>query len=197
MDSPAQPPPGRQSAEELFRSHARFVAGFVHRLGVDRGAIDDVVQDIFLTVHRRGGYEPGAAKPTTWLAEIAVRVVSTHKRGTRRRRVVPDEDALGAAVSEGKTPLEAAEQRAALARVDEALGVLDLDKRAVFVLFEIEGEPCDAIAASFGVPVGTVHSRLFAARKAFMEAYARLEKNPPHRLLTGKEKSEVTGERRS
>ncbi len=167
---------GRLSAAGLFRAHAAFVASFVLRLGVEREAVDDVVQDVFLTVHRRGGYEAGAARPTTWLAEIALRVVSTHKRGERRRRTVPDEDALLAAVSGERTPLEAAEQRAALTRVDQALASLDTDRRAVFILYELEGESCEAIAAGFAIPVGTVHSRLHTARRAFLEAYARLER---------------------
>jgi RNA polymerase sigma-70 factor (ECF subfamily) len=172
---------GRLSVEALFRAHAAFVAGFVLRLGAPGEAVDDIVQEVFLTVHRRGGYEPGRARPTTWLAEIALRVVSTHKRSERRRRTVADEDALLAAVSGDRTPLEAAEQRAALARVDQALGCLDMDRRAIFILYEIEGEPCEAIAAAFDIPVGTVHSRLHAARRAFLEAYGRMERAGPRR----------------
>jgi RNA polymerase sigma-70 factor, ECF subfamily len=174
------PSPGRLSAEDLFRAHAAFVASFVVRLGVDRTAVDDVVQEVFLTVHRRGGYEVGPARPTTWLAEIAIRVVSTHKRSERRRRTVPDEDVLLAAVSRERTPLEAVEQRAALARMDQALAALDVNRRAVFILYELEGESCDAIAAGFGVPVGTVHSRLFAARRELIAAYERLERTGAH-----------------
>ena len=56
---------------------AAFVAAFVMRLGVTKEAVDDVVQEVFLTAHRLGGHTTGAAKPTTWLAEIALRIVST------------------------------------------------------------------------------------------------------------------------
>lgn len=171
----------RISAEALFRAHAGFVAGFVKRLGVAHEEVDDVVQEVFLTAHRRGGFEPGPAKPTTWLAEIAVRVVSTHRRTLTRRRTSADEGALDAAVSPRATPLETAMQRAALARVEKALASLDVDRRAVFILFELDGEPCEAIAAGLRIPVGTVHSRLSSARKIFFEAYARLEKATPVR----------------
>ena len=106
-------------------------------------------------------------------------MVSTHARGERRRRTVPDEGALLAAVSTASTPLEAAEQRAALSRVDQALATLDLNLRAVFILYEIEEQPCDAIAAGLAIPVGTVYSRLSAARRAFLDAYARLERGSP------------------
>jgi RNA polymerase sigma-70 factor (ECF subfamily) len=181
VESDGAPAGGRISAEALFRAHAAFVAGFVVRLGVAREEVDDVVQDVFLIAHRRGGFVPGAARPTTWLAEIAVRTVSTHRRTERRRRTSSDDDALDAAVATTRSPLEIAEARAALARVNRALDALDLDRRAVFVLFELEGESCDAIAAGLGIPVGTVHSRLHAARKAFQEAHARLERAVPRR----------------
>lgn len=165
------------SAEELFRRHARFIAGFVLRLGVAREEIDDVVQEVFLTAHKKGGYAPGPARPTTWLAEIALRVVSTHRRTQRRRRVAPDETAIERAVATGTTPFEAAACAEALARVQSALEGIDVDRRAVFVLYEIEGESCDAIAHGLQIPLGTVYSRLHAARREFQKAYRRI--SPP------------------
>ncbi|MBC8072980.1 MAG: hypothetical protein IAG13_31950, partial [Deltaproteobacteria bacterium] len=69
-----------QSATELFREHATFIARFVVRYGVDVADVDDVVQEVFLIAHAHGGYRPGPAKPTSWLAAIAVRVASSHRR---------------------------------------------------------------------------------------------------------------------
>jgi RNA polymerase sigma-70 factor (ECF subfamily) len=66
------------------------------------------------------------------------------------------------------------EGRAALRRVQQVLDTLTLEERATFVLYEIEGLSCDAIAAAFEIPVGTVYSRLHNARKRFIEAHARL-----------------------
>lgn len=143
------------------------------RLGLPRTEIDDAVQEVFLVAHRRGGYQPGPARPTTWLAEIALRVASTTKRSQRRRRAEPDEDAVGRAPSEANSPFDAAANAQALRRVQQALDSLDLDRRAVFVLFELEGEPCDTIAAGLGIPVGTVYSRLHAARRDFQRTYER------------------------
>lgn len=167
-------PSGPLSAEALFRRHASFVAGFVFRLGVAREEIDDVVQEVFLTAHRKGGYSLGPAKPTSWLAEIALRVVSTHKRTARRRRLDPNEAALDAAIAPDGTPFDAAARAQALARVQSALDTIDVDRRAVFILYEIEGESCDSIASGLGIPLGTVYSRLHAARKEFQRAHERL-----------------------
>lgn len=73
-----------------------------------------------------------------------------------------------------RSPGEQAETAEALRRVQQALEVLDEAKRAVFILFELEGESCEAIAAGLNIPVGTVYSRLHKARKLFMEVHGRL-----------------------
>jgi RNA polymerase sigma-70 factor (ECF subfamily) len=171
----------RIGAEELFRRHAPFVAGFLAKLGVRPQEIEDVVQEVFLVAHRRGGYAEGSARPTTWLAEIALLVVKTRRRTARRRPEEPGEVDAGESAVAPSGPFEAVERAEARARVERALAALDLDHRAVFVLFELDGEPCDAIAASLGVPVGTVYSRLHKARQRFRDAYERLGRDPSPR----------------
>lgn len=163
-------------AGALFRDHAAFVAGFLVRLGAARSELDDLVQEIFLVAHRRGGYLPGAARATTWLAEIAVRVLSTARRTKRRRPEAPDDDAIALLGAPTAGPDERAETAQSLARVQRALDSLPMERRVLFVLFEIEGESCDAIAAGLGIPLKTVYSRLHTARREFAEAYERLER---------------------
>lgn len=160
-------------AAALFRAHAGFVATFAARLGVPRGDIDDVVQETFLVAHRRGGYTSGDARPTTWLAEIALRVWSTLRR-SRRRKATHADDAALALVPAADDVFEKAAATEALSRVERALSALDLDHRAVLVLFELHGEPCESIAAGLGVPLGTVHSRLHNGRRKFHRAYEAL-----------------------
>jgi len=57
-----------------------------------------------------------------------------------------------------------------IACVQEALDTLDNDKRAVFVLVEIEGESCVSVAAGLDIPLNTVYSRLRAARERFCKS---------------------------
>ena len=166
--------PAHLDAARLFRDHAQFVANFVMRLGMRREEVDDVVQEVFLVAHRRGGFIPGVARPTTWLAEIALRVCSSTRRRQRRSREEPDVQAVADAVASTRGPGEQAETAESLRRVQQALETLDEAKRAVFILFELDGESCEAIAAGLAIPVGTVYSRLHKARKLFMEAHARL-----------------------
>lgn len=162
-------------AGELFRAHARYVADFLARIGVASSDVDDLVQEVFLVVHRKGGFVRAEAKPTTFLAAIAVRVASTARRTRARRRLSDEPGLVESMPAHGPSPHESADVREALARVATALDALDLDKRAVFVLFEIMGEPCDEIARALEIPLGTVHSRLHAARAAFQKAHERLE----------------------
>lgn len=178
MDEPV-PEPANLDASELFRRHAGFVAGFVRHLGIPAADCADLVQDVFLIVHRKGGYVVGSARPTTWLANIALgEVRNLRRKRSRRRAVAPDSSAVERAVApagagdpEGHTA-----RRRQLELVSEALDELDEDKRIVFILYEIEGESCDSIAAGLGIPTGTVYSRLHAARHGFRATFARLAK---------------------
>src|SRR5262249_46123913 len=83
--------------------------------------------------------------------------------------------AHGAAGDAGlaQNPEDAAAAREARARLDAMLDELDLEKRAVFAMFEVGEMSCDEIAAVVGVPVGTVYSRLHAARKGLAKVLAR------------------------
>lgn len=164
-------------AEALYRAHATFVARFLMRIGAPGSDVPDLVQEVFLVAHRRGGFTMGRAKPTTWLAEIAFRVASDRRRKTQRRLEDSNAEvvALAPAVAASGSPGQKAEARQALARVQHVLDTLTPQKRAVFVLYELEGQSCDAIAAALGVPVGTVYSRLHSARREFSKGHAALE----------------------
>jgi len=172
--SQTRSPDGRMDVDALFRAYAPFVAAFLARLGIPASDVDDRVQEVFIVAHRKGGYRPGEGHPRTWLGAIAVRVASTARRSQARRREDAS-DTLGGLSAAGATPIDALEHRRSLQRVQDALDSLDVEHRAAFVLYELEGESCDAIAASFGVPVGTIYSRLHHARRRFKQVYEAAE----------------------
>jgi RNA polymerase sigma-70 factor (ECF subfamily) len=165
-------------AEALYRAHSEFVARFLLKLGASGQDVPDLLQEVFLVAHRRGGFVMGAAKPTTWLAEIAFRVASDRRKKTKRKPEDADTDAIALLPAGSATPSEAAEARQGLDRVQRALDALSSDKRVVFVLFELEGESCDSIAKGLGIPVGTVYSRLHAARREFARVHQQLAAEP-------------------
>jgi RNA polymerase sigma-70 factor (ECF subfamily) len=97
------------NAEALFREYATFVALFLTRLGARQHDLDDLVQEVFLVAHLRGGYVAASARPTTWLAEIALRILQNSRRAGRRSRLESDDMAVAAAVEAGVGPDERAE----------------------------------------------------------------------------------------
>jgi RNA polymerase sigma-70 factor (ECF subfamily) len=143
------------------------------RLGVSSGAVDDVVQDAFVVVHRRLSEFEGRSSVKTWVFGILLRVVSDHRRTLRRKgghAELPHEDVL---VSQGSLPTDALEARQAASLLHALLDELDDDKRTVFVLAELEELAAPEIAEALSIPVNTVYSRLRAAREAFERALAR------------------------
>ena len=65
---------------------------------------------------------------------------------------------------------------AALERLEQLFVKLSPERRATFVLFEIEGMTCEEIAELTAVPLGTVYSRLHLARKQVEGAAERLRR---------------------
>lgn len=165
--------PTRISAEALFREHASYVATFAHRLGIPRDDVHDLVQEVFLVAHRKGGYELGPARPRTWLCAIAVRLA--RKAHRLRVRLDPsDTPRIELAHGDARDPSQQLETRRNLEQVQRALESLDLDHRAAFILYEVERESCEDIAVALEVPIGTVYSRLHHARKKFLAAHDSL-----------------------
>ncbi|HEY5147774.1 MAG TPA: sigma-70 family RNA polymerase sigma factor [Polyangiaceae bacterium] len=171
------------SAEALFRQHAPFVARFLFRLGVPPDAIDDAVQEVFLVVHRQGGYRPGPARPTSYLANLSLHAASAHRRSERRRRDRESDAPLEDVAAASGGPVEVLETNESLRRVEGLLARLEPELRTTLILAEMEGESCASIAAAMRIPVGTVYWRLHQARKKFQKALQALEAARPRREL--------------
>lgn len=162
---------GHLDSAELFRRYATFVANFLGRMGVPRTDLDDLVQEVFLVAHRNGGYSPGPAKPTTYLASIAFRAATTHRRKGKTRSFVRSAEEVVVHAGDSRfSPERDADHKRQLALLDRALSALDPDKRVVFVMAELHGESVVTIAEGLGIPVDTAYSRLRAARRMFREA---------------------------
>lgn len=156
--------------EEVYREHVRFVWRQVRRLGVAEADVEDVCQLVFEVVHRQLPTFRGDAKVTTWLFAIVMRVVSDHRRSAyQRRRVAPDREIE---IEVGPDQELALERRQARDLLDQLLAELDDDKRAAFVLVEMEHVPVKEVAEILGSPVQTIYSRVRAARTE-LEAAAR------------------------
>lgn len=158
----------------VHQAQADFVWRSLQRLGVRPADLEDVFQEVFIVVHKRLHTFDGSAALTTWLFGICLRVAAGHRRRAWFRREVPTDDAsMPAPDTHGKSPEDALAAAQAQRAVRRALDEMDLEKRAVFVMFELDEMPSEEIASVLGVPVGTVWSRLSSARKQFEKIVAR------------------------
>jgi len=164
MNAPLQPAtPG--PIGELFSEHGDFVFRTLQYLGVPGSSLDDGLQDVFVTAHRKWGTFEGRSTPRTWLYGIARRVAFRYRRkdeNHRRRFVLTERVVEGVDV-----PFEQANARRS---VQALLEGLDEDKRAAFVLVEVEGFTAAEAAELLEIPLGTVYSRVRAAWGRLREA---------------------------
>lgn len=158
---------------DVFDAHASYVAASLARLGVPEADRDDLVSEVFVRVHRELDRYDEARPIRPWLFAFAARVASDHRRLARHRReVLGDETEPASTAPAPDRALESSEARRIVAR---ALDVLDPDKRAVFVLHDLDETPIPEIARALGIAEGTAYSRLRAARAEFTAAVRRAQ----------------------
>ncbi len=153
------------------------------RMGVPEADLPDALQEALLVVHRRLDSFQDQCLLTTWLFGICLRVAATVRRTHRRRR----EQALdlheqSAALTDSRHPEQNALLGDARRQLEWGLDGLDPEKRAVFVMFELEGVGCAQIAELLGVPKGTVFSRLSHARRVVVARLERVRKSEASHL---------------
>ncbi len=161
------------SLEKVFREHAPFVANTLRRFGVSPADLSDQLQDVFMIVHGlRHDYDP--ARPIRpWLFGITYRVAARYRQ-KKGRSIVADSELDESARDPGPLADASMESKEAQALVLEALERIDLSRRAVFIMADIDGEPITEIAATLQIPLNTAYSRLRLAREDFARAVRRL-----------------------
>jgi RNA polymerase sigma-70 factor, ECF subfamily len=153
---------------QVFDEHASYIWRTLRHLGIPDADIPDLCQEVFVTVHRKLAAFEGRSSLRTWLYGICLRVASQH----RRRPYVQKEQFASEPMPDAAAGLELApdtrlEQRSAVRRL---LGSLDEDKRAVVVLYEIEGFSMKEVAEIVHCPLQTAYSRLHAGREMMLVA---------------------------
>jgi RNA polymerase sigma-70 factor (ECF subfamily) len=159
-------------ADAMLRLLARYRPPLLRLMvGVagDMATAEDLAQEALLQAFRqiRQVRDPHSFYP--WLRRLALRQAL---RRLGRRRETPIADAPDSAHS--VDPLRGLETRLA---VEEVLRALPVDLRVTLLLREVEGLEYSEIAATLGIPVGTVRSRLFAARRQFRDRWQAMEES--------------------
>jgi RNA polymerase sigma-70 factor (ECF subfamily) len=160
----------------LYESEFAYVWRNLRRLGVSDAQLDDAAQDVFLVVYRRLGDFESRSTLRTWIFGIVLRVASTYRRTAQRRRTEPLDERTADSTSSTEDLTERAEAGRLLRRL---LDGLDDDRRAVFVLAELEQMTAPEVSAALGVNLNTVYSRLRSARRDINAALERLRTRSP------------------
>jgi len=152
----------------LFDRFHASVHRFLSRL-VSAADVDDLVHATFLEAFAAAARYRGGSIVRTWLFGIALNVSRHHFRGESRRRAF-----LGhlqeRPPAEASAPDRAVESRQMIERVTAALDGLSHERRAVFLLCDVEELSGAEAARALGAPAGTVGRWLYEARAAVRAA---------------------------
>jgi len=159
-------------AGALFAEHAPFLLRVVERLTGPGDHVEDVVQEVFLTAHRKRAELDPQSDLRGWLYRVARNLIHHHRRSFARRRQLA-EAAGHEQAPEVESPDATVARRQQADRIRACVEKLPLKQREVFVLFELEELEGAAVAALVGIPEGTVWTRLKKGREKFKTLWAR------------------------
>lgn len=157
--------PSREEFRRFYDEHATFVCCVLKRLSVPPSYLDDAMQEVLVIAHRKLPELLDPTKVRGWLLSICVRVEKDHRRLAHVRREVLCEEPIGPVPDDTFLSPEAqAQAREDRVLLEQVLSKLDENQRTVFVfhvLYDMTGEE---IAMGLDWPLGTVYSRIRAAR---------------------------------
>jgi RNA polymerase sigma factor (sigma-70 family) len=152
------------SWEEIVRQHSTRVFRLAYRLTGNKHDAEDLTQDVFVRVFKSlSSYTPGTFEG--WLHRITTNLFLDGARRRQRIRfdALSDESAERLQGRE-PSPAQAYDDSSLDADVQAALDALAPEYRAAVVLCDIEGLTYEEVAATLGVKLGTVRSRIHRGR---------------------------------
>ncbi|MFJ6212838.1 RNA polymerase sigma factor SigE [Streptomyces sp. NPDC092296] len=172
--------------EEIVQAHSARVYRLAYRLTGNQHDAEDLTQEVFVRVFRSlSTYTPGTFEG--WLHRITTNLFLDMVR--RRQRIRFDalgEDAAERLPSREPSPAQHFHDNHFDADVQQALDTLAPEFRAAVVLCDIEGLSYEEIAATLGVKLGTVRSRIHRGRSHLRSALKhRAPGSAPGRLRRG------------
>jgi RNA polymerase sigma-70 factor, ECF subfamily len=171
-DSSTASADARARLEVLFSTHFDFIWRSLRRFGLSEDRADDAAQQVFMVASRKlDAIKEGSER--SFLFGTAMRVASDIRKSAPVRREVVRDD-VGVELEGGPRPDDLLEQRRARETLDRVLDAMELDLRAVFILFEVEEMSTTEIASLLSIPHGTVASRLRRAREDFERSVRKL-----------------------
>ena len=155
--------------EELYRQHSTRLYNLAYRMTGGPSEAEDLLQDIFLLVHRKVGSFRGDSSLGTWLYRLAMNhcLDVLRSRQTRMGQQTDSLDDEGAAeVANGPFDLHGKQAIGAVNRMDleRAIDTLPPACRAAFLLHDVEGFGHEEVGSILGISEGTSKSQVHKAR---------------------------------
>lgn len=157
----------RGALADLYRRHGHVLFGQLLLVVSDRGLSEEILQDTMVAVWRGAPTFRGDSKVRSWMISIARRQARDRMR--RHRTAGVDDDVLSEQPDGAPGPELLALDRAEMAAVATAMTMLRPGHREVLGLVFGAGLTLAEVADVLEIPVGTVKSRLSAARTALSE----------------------------
>jgi len=156
----------------LVKRHKEKVRNIIYITMNNSALVDDIAQDVFITVYRNLKHFRYESQFTTWLYRITVNRCKDYLRKMNVRKIFfPIEE--GAEVSEYSSPVE---NNDVSRIVMDAISKLPVKLRMPLILKDIEGFSYQEISESLNCEMGTVKSRIFRGREKLKEILQPLEK---------------------
>ena len=150
--------------EELYKAHSGRLYSLTCRMVGNQTDAEDLLQEIFLSAHRKLDSFRGESALGTWLYRLAINLCLDHLRSRAARTgqltdALDDEPGIADAGSRGL-----AEQAVTRMDLERALEQLPEGCRAAFVLHDVEGLEHREVADALGIAEGTSKSQVHKAR---------------------------------
>ena len=147
---------------ELVDRYKNLVYAMIYRMMADRTQVEDLAQDVFLKVHRGLPYFRGEARLSTWIYRIVANVCVQARSG--RRPMPSSSDVAEPASADGAfADLELRD------RIEKAMAKLPDNYRFLIAAHYLKGVQYEALAESLNIPLGTVKTHLFRAKRQLRE----------------------------
>ena len=147
-----------------FEAERPHLLALAYRMLGSRAEAEEAAQEVFLRAHRAIADFRGDAKLSTWLYAIASRLCMNRLASGERRLLREGEETLARIPSGHASPADELERSERDAALHRAIAELSDERRMVVVLRDLEGLSYEEIAATLGIKIGTVRSRIHRGR---------------------------------